>query len=202
MKKGDASLTFEYRDWFGADEIDIDADNAKLEPSRGVAEFAELGGVVRGEAPPAELLAHAPADIPVPADARDLQVRSGANIAYEVAGDMNTLVAYFRTAMARHGWTYEASTSLVDSKIASLSFKKGRSPCGVSLSNVLGGDYTSVTIAGGGMNWKQLRGARAAADPAVAAELAAAKSKTAAPKTKTLPPPANTRPKSIPKRSR
>jgi hypothetical protein len=191
ISKGEASLTFEYRDWFGADEIDVDADNAKLEPSRDVAEFAALGGVVRGAPPPAELLAKAPVDIPIPADARDVQVRSGANVAYELAGDMNTLVAYFRTSMARHGWTYEAGSSHVDNKITSLNFKKGRSPCGVSMSNVFGGDYISVTIAGGGMNWSRLRGARADADMAVAAELAAAKSKATGAKSKTPPAPAS-----------
>jgi hypothetical protein len=202
MSKGDASLTFEYRDWFGVDEIEVDGDNLKLELSRDVAEFAALGGVVRSDPPPADLLAHVPADIPVPADARDLKVRSGANVAYELAGDMNTLAAYFRTVMARHGWTYDAGSSRVDTKNASLSFKKGRSPAGVSLSNFFGGDYTSVTIAGGGMNWTRLRGARAVADPAVDAELAAAKSKAAAPKAKTLPTPANTQPRSTTKRSR
>jgi hypothetical protein len=201
MTKGDASLTFEYRDWFGADEIDIDADNIKLEPARDVAEFAALGGVVRGDPPPADLLAATPADIPIPADARDLKVRVGANVAYELAGDMNTLAAYFRTAMARHGWTYDAGSSRVDNKNASLSFKKGRSPAGVSLSNFFGGDYTSVTIAGGGMNWSRLRSARGAADPAVATELAAARSKAVTPKTKASPRP-QAQPKASPRRSR
>jgi hypothetical protein len=113
---------------------------------------------------------------------------------------MNTLAAYFRTAMARHGWTYEAGSSLVDDKITSLSFKKGRSPCGVSMSNVFGGEYISVTIAGGGMNWSRLRGARAAADPAVAAELAAGKSKATGAKANTLPAPA-TRPNTTTKKT-
>jgi hypothetical protein len=199
MSKGEASLKFEYRDWFGADEIDIDADNVKVEQSSDVAEFAALGGVVRGEAPPAELLAKAPADIPIPSDSRNVQVRSGANVAYELAGDMNTLTAYFRAAMARHGWSYEASTSHVDAKIASLSFKKGKSPCGVSLSNVFGGDFISVTIAGGGMNWRQLRGAGAAADPEVSKELAAAKSNSTGIKTQKLPVPATGRKATTPK---
>jgi hypothetical protein len=200
MTKGDASLTFEYRDWFGSDEIDVDADNINLVPSRDVAEFAALGGVVRGAAPPAELLAKAPADIPIPADARDVQVRSGANVAYELAGDMNTLAAYFRTAMARRGWAYDAASSRVDAKNASLSFKKGRSPAGVSLSNFWGGDYVSVTIAGGGMNWNRLRGARAVADPAVAAEMAAARSNAVSPKAS--PPAPKAQPKTSPRRGR
>jgi hypothetical protein len=199
VSKGDASLTFEYRDWFGSDEIDVDADNIKLEPSRDIAEFAALGGVVRGAAPPAELLAKAPADIPIPADARDVQVRSGANIAYELAGDLNTLAAYFRTAMARRGWTYDAASSRVDAKNASLSFKKGRSPAGVSLSNFWGGDYVSVTIAGGGMNWSRLRGARAVADPTVAAELAALKSNASGAKTGQPSVPATRQNKTAPK---
>jgi hypothetical protein len=202
LSKGDASLKFEYRDWFGSDEIDIDAENVKLEPSRDVAEFAALGGVVAGAPPPAELLANAPSDIPVPADARELSINVGANVHFEVAGDMKTLAAYFHTAMVRHGWTYDARSSRIDGKMASLNFEKNRRPCGISLVNVFGGEFTTVTIAGGGMNWSRLRGARAAADPAVAAELAAAKTKAVAPKSKALPPKSNAQPKTVPNRSR
>jgi hypothetical protein len=71
--------------------------------------------------------------------------------------------------MARHGWSYDASFSInIDNMHTSLNFKKNRKPCGISLTNVHGGDFISVTIAGGGMDWNKLRGARATTDPAVA----------------------------------
>ena len=167
LSKGDQSLEFDYTEWITNGEIDVDGRNVVLELNRDIAEFASLGGLPAPKAPPAELLAKAPADIPIPADARELKVRSGANVAFEVAGDIKQAAAYFRTAMTRHGWTYDASFSHFDEKFASLSFKKGQKPCGISLTNIFGGELTSVTIAGGGMDWKKLKGARATADPAL-----------------------------------
>ena len=118
--------------------------------------------------------------------------------------------------MARHGWSYDASFSInIDDTHASLSFKKNRKPCGVSLTNIRGGDFTSVTIAGGGMDWTRLRGAGATADPSVAEALAAkspvasakpaapkAKGTATAPKAKPAPQTVKTRPKSAVPRSR
>jgi hypothetical protein len=174
LSKGEGSLSFEYKDWFGADEIDVSGKNIKLEQGRDVAEFASLGGVSRPEPPPTEMLAKAPVDIPIPADATKLDVRSGANVTFDVAADMKQLAAYFRTAMARHGWSYDASFSInIGDNHASLNFTKNRKPCGVSLTNIHGGDFISVTIAGGGMDWARLRGSRATADPTVAETLAA-----------------------------
>jgi hypothetical protein len=103
--------------------------------------------------------------------------------------------------MGRHGWTYDANFSRIDDKNASLSFKKGRSPCGISLSNIFDRDITSVTIAGGGMNWTRVRGARAIADPAVAA-VANTKNNGARASAKPAPQPAKAPPSTAPRRTR
>jgi hypothetical protein len=210
LSKGEQTLEFDYTEWITAGEIDVDGRNVVLELGRDIAEFASLGGLPAPKPPAVELIAKAPADIPIPADARDLKVRTGSNVAYEVAADIKQAAAYFRAAMARHGWTYDASFSRVDDKMASLSFKKGRAPCGISLTNIFGGDLTSVTIAGGGMDWKKLKGARATADQGVLAFASAPPGKTASPNVKQYPPatkktsapqPTKSQPKTAAKRS-
>ena len=95
-------------------------------------------------------------------------MRPGKNIAFAVGADVKSAVDYFKKAMERHGWTFESIGSIVTDSTAALTFKKGKSPCSIALTNAFGGDLTSVTVAGGGVQWQKLRGPKGVADAPLA----------------------------------
>ncbi len=152
--------------------IEVRAYGIKLKPAQSVAAFAALGGPPALEPPPAEEVAKAPADIPIPADAQKLSVRPNANLSYEVAGPIDGVAAYFRQTMEQHGWQYDEKPSRIDDKTAILNFKKGRARCGASITDIFDVSVASVTFAGGNMQWDDLKGEKAELDPAVAKFLA------------------------------
>ena len=126
-----------------------------------------VGATEMPQPPPPAEVAKIPADLPIPANAHELIVRSGKNVAYDVNAEVGELADYLRQTMERHGWTYDEDFSSVDSDGALLSFKKGKAPCGISLSKFSDEAATSVTIAGGGIKWDELRENGEMTDPAV-----------------------------------
>jgi len=175
-EKDDLSVLVEFMDTgiTGDAEFEISSDDARLVLKRNIEAFAELGGQ---PAPPPisqDALVQAPADIAIPADALELKVRPKANVAYDVAASVERVAASFREAMERHGWTHHDSD--IDEDSALVSFRKGRAPCSASMHQSSGRRArTSVTIAGGGMNWDKLRAADQPLDPAVGPDPAAPK---------------------------
>jgi hypothetical protein len=168
LTKEESALQFSFRDLPGEVDLDISATYASLSPDKSVPDFAELGGLPAATPVDAAELAKTPADIPIPSDARKLTVRPGKNIAFAVGADVKSAVDYFKKAMERHGWTFESIGSIVTDSTAALTFKKGKSPCSIALTNAFGGDLTSVTVAGGGVQWQKLRGPKGVADAPLA----------------------------------
>lgn len=167
MEKDDMRLGIDFVDTgLGrAVEIDVSSSRARLIVNQDASGFAELGGLSPPPPIPQEVLQQAPADIAIPADARELQVRPNANVAYKVAARVDRVARSFREAMERHGWTHHDTD--LDEDHASVSFRKGRAPVSASMHQFEGGIITSVTIAGGGINWQQLRSADQPLDPPV-----------------------------------
>lgn len=176
LSKGDPAIDLEYLDTGIGDDVTLEVRgiNATFEPLKSLPAFAALGAPVTVDPPPADVVAKAPADIPIPADAQKLKVQPNANVMYDVAGDIADVARYFREAMEEHGWEFDEDFSQVDDTHALLSFKKGRAPCSASITDILETGVASVTIAGGGMKWDELKGDEAELDLAVAKFLAEA----------------------------
>ena len=142
--------------------------NVEFELDKSVVAFAALGAPVAIDPPPKEMVAKVPADIPIPADAQQLKVQPNTNVMFDVAGSVGDVATYFQEAMQRHGWEFDEDFSQIDDDTALLSFKKGRAPCSTSITDILDSGVASVTVAGGGMNWDQLKGIDGKLDLAVA----------------------------------
>ena len=169
LSKDDSEVEFSFVDDGSGDDLNIAVVGLTVWLEVADQPLAMFGPAPAVDAPPPAEVAKVPADLPIPADARELIVRPGKNVAFVVNAEVSELVDYLRQAMERHGWTYDEDFSRLDSNRALLSFKKGRAPCGISLSKFSGEAATSVTIAGGGVNWDKLRENGEKTDPAVVA---------------------------------